>query len=105
MRSSILMGQYPQQVGQAGFLEHSPLTNGIFPAISVNKECQTSVMAATTEGVLVSFEGTQQGKNSCCLAAIPHRILAPIGAYQRTDFSEPRLLHLPRQRKVLNSLT
>ena len=27
------------------------------------------------------------------------------GAYQRNDFSEPRLLHLPISRKVLNSLT
>ena len=27
------------------------------------------------------------------------------GAYQRNDFSEPRLLHLPIHRKVLNSLT
>ena len=27
------------------------------------------------------------------------------GAYQRGDFCEPRLLHLPIQRKVLNSLT
>ena len=36
-----------------------------------------------------------------------HRILAPDswGAYQRNDFSEPRLLHLPIHRKALNSLT
>ena len=36
-----------------------------------------------------------------------HRILAPDswGTYQRKDFSEPRLLHLPIHRKVLNSLT
>ena len=27
------------------------------------------------------------------------------GAYQRNDFSEPRLLHLPIHRKALNSLT
>ena len=35
------------------------------------------------------------------------RILAPErwGAYQRKDFSEPRLLHLPIQRKTLKSLT
>ena len=35
-----------------------------------------------------------------------HRILAPDswGAYQRNDFSEPRLLHLPMHRKALNSL-
>ena len=36
-----------------------------------------------------------------------HWILAPDswGAYQRNDFSEPRLLHLPIHRKALNSLT
>ena len=70
--SSILMRQYPQQVGQPGFLEHSLLRNGIFSAISVNKECQTLVMAATTEGMPVSPEGTQEGKNSCHLTAIPY---------------------------------
>ena len=36
-----------------------------------------------------------------------HRILAPKswGAYQRNDFSEPRLLHLPMYSNALNSLT
>ena len=36
-----------------------------------------------------------------------HRILAPDswGIYQRNDFNEPRLLHLPIHRKALNSLT
>ena len=36
-----------------------------------------------------------------------HRILAPEswGAYQRSNFSELRLLHLPIHRKALNSLT
>ena len=36
-----------------------------------------------------------------------YRILAPgsWGAYQRNDFSEPKLLHPPKHRKVLNSLT
>ena len=35
-----------------------------------------------------------------------HRILVPDswGGYQRNDFNEPRLLHLPIFRKVLNSL-
>ena len=33
---------------------------------------QTSVMAASTDGVLVSPEGIQEGKNSCHLAAIPY---------------------------------
>jgi len=36
-----------------------------------------------------------------------HRIRTPDGwgAYQRNDFSDPRLLHLPIHRKALNSLT
>ena len=36
-----------------------------------------------------------------------HRTLAPDswGTYQRNDFSEPRLLHLPIHRKALSSLT
>ena len=36
-----------------------------------------------------------------------NRILAPdsYGAYQRNDFSEPRLLYLPIHKKLLNSLT
>ena len=36
-----------------------------------------------------------------------HRMPAPDGwvAYQRSDFSEPRLLYLPLHRKALNSLT
>ena len=38
-----------------------PLRNGIFPAISVNKDSQSPAVAATTAG-LVSPEGTQQGK-------------------------------------------
>ena len=36
-----------------------------------------------------------------------HRMLAPDswGAYQRNDFREPRILHLPTHREALNSLT
>ena len=36
-----------------------------------------------------------------------HRILGSYswGAYQRSDFNEPRLLRLPKHRKVLDSLT
>ena len=44
--------------------------NGIFPAISVNNRCQSSAISATTEGELVSPEGTQEGKNIYYLAAI-----------------------------------
>ena len=72
----------------------------------------------------VSLEGTQDGKRMpairpsdttatppwCTLRKLrmrKHRILAPEswGAYQRNDFSEPRLLHLPLRRKALNSFT
>ena len=72
---------------------------------------------------MVSPEGTQDGNrmpainpkataatlHRCTLGQHrmgKHRILAPDswGTYLRNDFSEPRLLHLPIHRKVLNSL-
>ena len=47
---------------------------------------------------------------SCTLRRLKmrkHKILIPESwdAYQRNDFSKPRLWHLPMHRKVLNSLT
>ena len=69
---------------------------------------------------MVSPEGTQEGMNTCHLAAIglqPLPMVSPEktqdvkiqdtgpdswGIYQRNDFSEPRLLYLPIQRKALN---
>ena len=69
----------------------------------------------------VSSKGTQEGDKEylptscshpqrCSLRKLrtwKHRILAPDswGGYQRTDFSEPRLLHLLIHRKAINSLT
>ena len=42
---------------------------GIFPVISI-KMSQSPAVAATVNGELVSPEGTQEGKNTCYLAAI-----------------------------------
>ena len=72
----------------------------------------------------MSTKGTQEGKNTYNLADITiqphstvsskeaqdvekHRILGQDswGAYQRNNFNEPRISHLPIQRKTLNSLT
>ena len=70
-----------------------------------------------------ALKGFKEEKNTCHLAVSScshrtrrtwkkfrmrkQRALAPDswGAYPRSDFSEPRLLHLPIQGKVLNSLT
>ena len=100
------------------------MRNGIFLAhISKQRKLQSSANAGTTNGELVSPEGTQEGKNTCQLAAIrlqppamggpeetqdfKTQILAPDngGSYQMNDSSELRLLHLPTYRKELNSLT
>ena len=89
--------------------------------ISKQRMSQSSAIAATMEGELVSPEGTQEGRNTCNLAAIRLQPLPPHpgeaqdvkthlipdswDAYQRNDFSMPRLLYLPIHRKALNSLT
>ena len=72
---------------------------------------------------LLSPEGTQEGNNTFHLAAIRLQPLPRVSpeeiqdvtiqdtgprklrSYQRNEFSEPRLLHLPIHRKALNSLT
>ena len=82
-----------------------------------------SIIAATTNGELVSPEGTQEGEylgsSSHQTAATPHcepqgssgcekhRTLAwdSQNANERDDFSESRLLHLTIHTKALNSLT
>ena len=69
----------------------------MLPAISVNKRC-CSHQAITL-----------QPPRWCTLRRLrmrKHRILAldSQGAYQRNDFNEPRLLHLPILRKALNSI-
>ena len=77
---------------------------------------QSSATADTTKGELVTPEGTQEGKNTCHLAAIKLQSLPMVspknsgcenkilvsdswGAYQRNDFSEPKLLQLSMCRK------
>ena len=96
----------------------------MLPAISGNRGCCRHQAITLQPPWVVSPEGTQDGNRMPAIkqsvtAATPkhapwgglrmrkHRILAPEswGAYQRNDFSEPRLLHLPIHRKALNSLT
>ena len=101
------------------------LWNGVFPAISVKKMVShSSAMAAITDVIWWSLRELRKERipaiwepSDCShslqrwalrkLRVWKHRILAPDswGAYQRNDFSEPRLLHLPIHRKALNSLT
>ena len=47
------------------------MINGIIPAISVNKGCHSHQrLQPPASGERVSPEGTQEGKNTCHLAAI-----------------------------------
>ena len=71
------------------------------PAISVNKECG-SIKPSDTEDspcphARVHPEGIQDGENKVL-------VLESLGTYQRNDFNEPRLLHLPVHRKTLKFL-
>ena len=84
----------------------------MLPAISVNKGCCSHLRLQAL--LTLSAKGTQDGNKDCPPSSRRQdcslrklRILAPEswGAYQRNDFSEPRLLHLPIHRKALNSLT
>ena len=99
------------------------LRNKILSAISVNKGCHShqQLHPPPTVSRWALRELRKEIKNTCHLAAIRlqplpgkpwgnsgcFRILAPESwsAYQRNDFSEPRLLQLPIHRKVPNSLT
>ena len=91
--------------------------------ISKQRMLQSTVIAATSKCKPVSPEGTQEGNKEYLpsrshyryslwwalrkVKRWKHRILAPDswGAYQRSDSSEPRPLHLPIQRKALSSST
>ena len=100
------------------------MRNGLLPAMSVNKGCHSHQRLQPQPKVTWwAPRELRKEKNTCHLAAIrlqprprlspeetpmwKHWILAleSWGAYQRNDFSEPRFLHLPMHRKVLNSLT
>ena len=90
------------------------LRNGVFPAISINKdipaisdsgpkENNTCYPAAIRLQLLPTAITEDLGEGGC----EKRRVLAPDSRdeYERNDFSEPRLLHLPTHRRVLNSLT
>ena len=99
------------------------LRNRISPAVSVNKDV-TVISDHSPPTWAGEPKGTQEGEeylpsSSHQTTATPygeswgrklrkrkHRKLAPYsrGAYQRNDFSEPRLLHLLIFRKAFNSL-
>ena len=81
------------------------LWNGVFPVTSINM----TVIAIRDSGPPnVNFWAQEE---QCLLSgAINHSpgwALAPDSwdAYERNDFSKPRLLHLPMQRKALNLFT
>ena len=101
----------------------SRLWSGISPAVSVNKD----VTAFSNFQPPNVNEGSQKGKQYLwssrgwppphgawcwvgrgeCERLKKNRILAPDSwdAYERNDFNNPRLLHLPIHRRTLNSLT
>ena len=100
-----------------------PMKKKVLPAVSVNR--YYCYQATSLEPpLMVSHEGIQEWKQDAYHQAVSDcshpqwctlkglwmrkpRILAPESwcAYERNDFSEPKLLHLPIHRKVLNSLT
>ena len=99
------------------------LRNIIFPAVSVNKDVTVisddgppmwageswgntegkECLPSSSHQTAATPSGEPQGSSGC----EKHRILAPDSwdAYQRNNFSELRLLHLPIYRKALNSFT
>jgi hypothetical protein len=56
------------------------LRNGIFSAILLNKDVTVTSSCSHTGGERVSLEGTQEGKNTCLLAAIRLQSLPMVGS-------------------------
>ena len=98
------------------------LRNGVFPEISINKDvtvisnCNPPMWAGESYGELKKRRIQLSSIHCTAFTSYSHsygepcwklRIVAPDGwdAYQRNDFSEPRLLHLPTHTIALNSLT
>ena len=98
--------------------------NTVFPAISVNKGGHSHQRLQPSKVNIWALRKLRAENSICQLASsrlqpFPKewalrklsmwkcRILIPDswGAYQRNDFGEPRLLHLPIHRKVINTLT
>ena len=99
------------------------LRNGLFPAILVNKDV-TVIRDCSPPMWAGEPSGFRKEKNTCDPTGIrlqPLHMVSPQGAqdvkkhrlaaqdswdaYERNDFTEPRLLHLPIHRKAQNSLT
>ena len=70
----------------------------MLPVTSVKKGCCSHQAITLQLPPVVTSKELRMGKNRTLA-------LDSWGAYQRSDFSEPRLLHLPIHWKVLNSLT
>ena len=95
------------------------LRNGVFPATSVNKNVTVIRDFRPPNVNLWAPMATRMENNTWAPAAIRLQPLAmgsteeqfrtlaqdSWGAYDKNDFSEPRLLHCPIHRKALNSLT
>ena len=63
------------------------LRNGIFPAISLNKDVTVTSNCSHTDSESVSPEGTQEGKNTCLLAAIRLQSLPMVGSEEAQSSS------------------
>ena len=113
----------PGRLQSMGLQSHT-LRNGVFPAMSINKDVPAINDSGPPNVNFWAWRAARKENNTCCLVAIrlqllpmvrtgiwgeceTHRILTPDGwdAYERNGFSEPRLLHLPIHTKALNSLT
>ena len=101
------------------------LRNGIFAAISVNKGCHSHQQLQPSQMISRWAQRQLRKERISAIEEPPHcshslwwalrklrmwrkhKILTPDRwcAYQRNDFRDPRLLHLPIHRKMLNSLT
>ena len=72
-------------------------------ALRALRKENTSLLIVIRLQPFLTSEDEPQGSSGC----ENHRTLAleRWGVYEGNDFSEPRLMHLPTRRKVLNSLT
>ena len=61
------------------------MRNGILLATSVNKDVTVLVITAAIDGELVSPEGTQEGENTCRLAAIRLQPLLEVSSEEAQD--------------------
>ena len=92
------------------------LENGIFPVMSVNKDVTVISDSSPPENSGGKRTPVRYGRNQAAATCywepwgtrkVKTQTLASESwdAYERNEFSEPKLLHLPIYRKALNSLT